>query len=462
MFGYLDKNAGACTIECPILQWLREKRAYYEDTEHFARSVFTDTQFFQCIRSAHVRHNWKRFAPFPSGDKHKCPYGYVFQKKKSALKDRKIVSYWVHPLKRIYNYGSRALAFLLRESGMKSFTLWKTQDITPSLRAWYAKMGKAYGPHTRVLTACADAKEMYTAIPHGFLARAIEFIVKRCRNKNRRARRGFVSVSRQKRGPIRFGRSPDTKLFVNLSFDDVLAIVMTDIRNCYFVSLGVWLLQVVGVPMGSPGSPTYAICLCAFSEFEFHQSVHDFAILHKVDDWESFFAAFRYVDDILFLIIYDARLPLSKRVAESIIAHMFNRTYHENMIIEPEPSDGWFPFLEVLLNLPTEGPLRIRFNNKNWDEFVATGRIGLLTIQHRDSFMGKRDAVMKCYAILFRLAAAADTDFYRIAGALELSVLMRAQGYSAHTFRAALHLFADKTSNSLWKAVAKMVGLMSH
>ena len=76
-------------------------------------------------------------------------------------------------------------------------------------------------------------EEMYTATPHGFLARAIEFIVDRCRNKNRRARRGFVSVSRQKRGPVRFGRSPDTKLFVNLSFDDVLAIVMTDIRSCY-------------------------------------------------------------------------------------------------------------------------------------------------------------------------------------------------------------------------------------
>ena len=68
---------------------------------------------------------------------------------------------------------------------------------------------------------------------------------------------------------------------------------------------------------------------------------------------------------------------------------------------------------------------------------------------------------MKCYAILFRLAAAADTDFYRIAGALELSVLMRAQGYSAHTFRAALHLFAEKTSNGLWEAIAKMVDLMS-
>ena len=88
------------------------------------------------------------------------PHGYVFQKKKSPVKNRLIVSYWVHPLKRVYNYGSRALAFILRNACMPSFTLWNVRDITPKLREWYASMHNAYGADTRFLKACADAKEM--------------------------------------------------------------------------------------------------------------------------------------------------------------------------------------------------------------------------------------------------------------------------------------------------------------
>ena len=71
------------------------------------------------------------------------------------------------------------------------------------------------------------------------------------------------------------------------------------------------------------------------------------------------------MDDIIFLAVYDATSRENKLLAESVIAHLFGHTYHENMIIEPEPSEGWFPFLDIVLNLPAEGPLRIRFQNKN-------------------------------------------------------------------------------------------------
>ena len=88
------------------------------------------------MRFMHANNGWSRIAPFPAADRLRRPYGYVFQKKKSPVKNRLIVSYWVHPLRRIYNYGSRALAFVLKHACMPSFTLWKTSDITPSLRRW--------------------------------------------------------------------------------------------------------------------------------------------------------------------------------------------------------------------------------------------------------------------------------------------------------------------------------------
>ena len=81
-------------------------------------------------------------------------------------------------------------------------------------------------------------------------------------------------------------------------------------------------------------------------------------------------------------------------------------------------------------------------STKNWDEFVATGRVGRLAICHRSSFMDERTAMLRVCATLCRVAAAADMDFYRITGTLELFVLMRAQGYSARTFEAALRKYA--------------------
>ena len=62
---------------------------------------------------AHSKYAWHRLSRFPSRNSFQVPYAYVFQKSKSAIKNRLIVSYWVHPLKRIYNYGSRALALSL-------------------------------------------------------------------------------------------------------------------------------------------------------------------------------------------------------------------------------------------------------------------------------------------------------------------------------------------------------------
>ena len=35
----------------------------------------------------------------------------------------------------------------------------------------------------------------------------------------------------------------------------------------------------------------YAICICAYCEYQFHQSVRDFAKLHRIPDWERIYRA---------------------------------------------------------------------------------------------------------------------------------------------------------------------------
>ena len=75
----------------------------------------------------------------------------------------------------------------------------------PKLREWYASMHNAYGADTRFLKACADAKEMYTAIPHNFLLRAIEYIIDRCETTKTHAhvaRRYALNVPRGARSDL--------------------------------------------------------------------------------------------------------------------------------------------------------------------------------------------------------------------------------------------------------------------
>ena len=74
--------------------------------------------------------------------------------------------------------------------------------------------------------------------------------------------------------------------------------------------------------------------------------------------------------------------------------------------------------------------------------------------------MSEQPRCASFYATLYRVAAVADTDFYRITGTLELFVLMREQGYSASTFKAALHMYATRKCERLWKGIARLIDLL--
>ena len=74
--------------------------------------------------------------------------------------------------------------------------------------------------------------------------------------------------------------------------------------------------------------------------------------------------------------------------------------------------------------------------------------------------MTERTAVLRVYAAVCRVHRAAGGDFHRIIGTLELFVLMRAQGYSKTTFKAALRKFALAMHEPFWSNIAPLLDLL--
>ena len=457
--GYQDKNAGQCTIECPVIQWRREKRMYYDDPSHFEHCDMDPHGYYQLMHDTHARLEWGRFQSFPSERDCSIPYGYAFQKAKDPNKDRPIVSYWVHPCKKVLNFGSRALTFILKHANLKAFTLWNVHDMTSTLRQWQADL-KPFGAHTRFLNYCADVKEMYTGLPHNCILRAVEFVLERCATTHRRGRRRCVSIERRKRGSIRFGRSDPSLMsqFVTLTFADIKAICETDINTCYFTSLGTLLRQIVGVPMGSPGSPAFAICICMYYEHQFHASIYDLTRFTNIEKPHQLFRFMRYVDDVFGVVCWDSRDPSTLTFAKHIIRMLMNHTYHPNMLLKEEPSSGWFPFLEALINFPATGDMRVQFHVKNYAPILANGNPKLYTIQHHSSFMNRTQAINKVYGAIHRLRRTVLEPSLIVSNSLELCVVYHQQGYSAGIMASSFDKMAKRfPQEPLWAHIPNLI-----
>ena len=80
---------------------------------------------------------------------------------------------------------------------------------------------------------------------------------------------------KNERGDINLGGTAALTSTTNVtfSFKEIDEICKYDIENTYPTSLGSILHQTRGVPIGSPGSPTYAICICAYYEHLRHEKL---------------------------------------------------------------------------------------------------------------------------------------------------------------------------------------------
>ena len=186
-------------LQFPTCCWERNAAMFWDDTEHYRPlpNAHQDPEevTLESFKAFHRRHHLSRFHKYDNTKS--IPYSYILVKAKDINRSRPIVSYYHHPLKRTFNYASRGLTHILKQSNMKSFTLWSCKSMTATLKQFQKQLGTAHGPNTRIMAYCADIKNMYTSLPHDAIIDAIRFAIQHCRDTNRRARRRLLGSYNQ-------------------------------------------------------------------------------------------------------------------------------------------------------------------------------------------------------------------------------------------------------------------------
>ena len=152
--GYLDKNNGLLFVACPVWYWHRNKAMFLDDTRHYHAIPELAPTIMEGFRAFHTKLGLARFHKFDNTKS--VPYSYILVKAKDINRSRPIVSYFNHPLKKTFNYASRGLSFILKNSNMRSFTLWACKDMTSTLKKYQRDMRTLFGANTRLMAYCSD------------------------------------------------------------------------------------------------------------------------------------------------------------------------------------------------------------------------------------------------------------------------------------------------------------------
>ena len=314
------------------------------------------------------------------------------------------------------------------------------------------------GPNTRFLTYCADIKNMCSELPHDVIKNAIDFTLNHAATHNRQARRRAITMERQKGGDIVFGSSRDPYNMSTsiLTFNEIRRISTFDIEHAHFHTLGTIHRQTLGIPMGSPGSPSYAICVCMYFEHQFHQSIYDINIIHRTNPNKLFLRAQRYIDDLMAILAYDVN-DIESYIRACIRRKALSLAYHENMLLKAELTNGPFAFLEGTLEQTANQQIDVRHNNKNYQHLMKTGALRLLTIKHADSFMSEQDKSNNFLNALHRIKDTSGTTTQLIKDSLEMMFIYISLGYTKSHFTKALTKIWRKTEEPVWRHLRRVL-----
>ena len=300
---------------------------------------------------------------------------------------------------------------------------------------------------------------MYTELPHDIIRRSIEFALHHATTHNRKARRRNITMERTKGGHIMFGKTksdPYDKTSLTLSFAQILEISIFDVENAYFQSLNTTLKQIIGIPMGSPGSPSYAICVCMYYEHQFHASMHDYNIITRTNPTTTYFRAQRYIDDLFAIFPYD-KTDTTSFIHAKIRKHILSIAYHHNMKLKEELTTSKFTFLEGTLNQISDTKIQVQHNNKNYTHLRKTGNLKFLTTKHADSFMSNSDKTNNFLGALHRIRDASESRKQAILDTVKMIHVYDHLGYELRHYISALTKIYKKTQEPHWRRLRRAI-----
>ena len=304
-------------MECPVLLYKRIKREVY-DCKCFMKIDKTVADIMIELRKAIFKDNLWNLARYRYG---RIPTNYTLPKDKDPInKARLISSYFGHPLTGYYQNASTILTWLFktvrRSCGM--FTLFQLDELKQRLRQCGNILNKTYGNDTRLMVLQTDITKMFTNLKHDQIVEAIIWLFEKAKKaytrKSRSARIAknvyiLIAKARDEKGKkyVCWSTSKGSDEYYTYTVDDILNIVLIDLNLCYQKCGQAIFKQTHGCPIGGFLSPIYANIKCAKDEFDF---------MNRAGKLKERIAGIRQVDDLLLMIAYSHKDPISYREAK--------------------------------------------------------------------------------------------------------------------------------------------------
>jgi hypothetical protein len=441
----LDKNAGKTAVLCPTKMHMILRHVFLDDSRHYVASEQdrTKIQTLSDFQEAYHLNGWRSISVLRSS----CdlPYGYAIPKAKDLSRFRPIVSYFKHPLKRVFQVTQRAVMFIIKNMRVTHFTLNRTQDLLAHLAGFQTELSATFDNDTAFLPFSMDIKEMFTDLLHSVVRDSIIFVISQA---NDLTRSKFVRIPRDKALKCSFGKSSNRFETDHISFEQIFDVVDFDIRNAFFTVGDQIFHQINGAPIGGVLSTAEAIATCAAAEFKWLSSLGADA---------RYLSAIRYVDDLCGIVAYRKGDQQSYSNAQALLHDLQHNCYPGGLVLKEEKIDqGQFRFLETLVTV-AQDKISASFFSKNIDEICKTGSQKFYTLQSSWSYSSRKS---KLGVIVARLSAInnntnSSLDLFRAVGLFLIE--LRLLGYGSKIMRQACSRMQRHTGGDIWSLITRFL-----
>jgi hypothetical protein len=443
-----DHNSSKLAILCPVLAQYRLSALYP------VRVTYPSWPFLSCSSTSNYKRVHDSFATtcrafrvfmlsLPPHLQKLCKlpnkssfatYCYGEPKHKDDSQFRPIVSFARHPFKRLLNYSSRALLLILTLSCATHWSLFNETFLPSSLSSSFESIRSLYDDNTSFLFFCADVKNMFTSLPHSYIIEAIQWLMTRFQSITNKS---GVWVSAQSAS---LHKDDPTAIF--LSLESILSICFFDIHHAIFFFGPVLLLQILGIPMGSPLSPQLAIITCAYAE-------HKWSIAHL--SWSSRLASVRFVDDLGIILAYNSRSQRSFDVVINILRSIVNNCYPPGLVLKFSLSSRVLTLMRCTFSVSADRVLHFSYVNKNQQTipsapFVQT----FIRYRHFFSFFPVHKMCNTASATLMMISKFSSSPGTAYTSSLELISELRSLMYPWKVLTSIIHRRQEAEPSPLW------------
>ena len=279
---------------------------------------------------------------------------------------------------------------------------------------------------------------MYTELPHDQIMNSLRWLIQQTK-MTKFGRHNRIHIQKTGRNGVTFQRSGGS---FAITFEQLLVYAKFDLDNVFFTLGKTILKQTLGIPMGSPLSPSLAIIICAYSEHKFLTSIHSF----------KYFTAVRYMDDVHACIIITP-ISIEQKQACLLIIEEMEKIYPDTLILE-KTGEGSTDFLESTITY-TKTDVSVRYFSKNKEtiQLKSASKLKFYRFQPILSFRPQKQIKGTLIGAFLRLIYHSQDMTTAFHSSLELMMELLLLGYTLIIFKQVIQRLLRSHPHPVWSHI---------